>query len=475
VIRRQKEKARRKATRSFFYFLQYVWWQPWDLVIGKHTKAVAFAIDDAIEKFLDGESSYLDIEIPFRHGKSDLVSLALPAFILGFLHAQNPDVIMTGYGEDLIHGFSIKTKDIIRSKAYQEVFPNIRIQPGRDKVGQWGVMDSTGVVTATPLGGQIMGKGAHVLIIDDFLKGKAAARSGATRKLMDEAISDAINRLAPVHIVILCATSWHIDDPRQRIRKRMKEEQNYPQFEKLTFPAKIIDAKTGEWEGEYLFEGRYGKRWYEIQYATQQSWARALLDCEPTPDTGNIFDVEVYQIHDDIEDFPSGRYIRGWDLASSTKERVKDDPDYTVGGLGTVTKDEYGMEHLWIKDAIFGQWEAPTRDARIRAAAKKDGGSVRVFIEAFGAYKDAYTTLRQVLRGLRIVKKSRLPGDKLAKCAELEPIIEAGHLHMMRGKWNQKCLDQLKNFPEGHDDFCDMLAIVYHESKKRGGGAIPIA
>lgn len=454
--------------------MQFVWWQKWDFKVGRHTRAICYSIDDAIEDYKNGISTYLDIEVPYRHGKSDLVSRALPAFFLGVMAAENPDIIMTGYGESLIHGFSHDTKAIIRSPEYQELFPEVKIKVGEDKVEEWKIEDSTGKVVCVPLGGQIMGKGARLLIIDDFLKSKASARSDKERDKVWEAITDAMTRLGPVHIVIFCATSWHIDDPRQRARKREKEDPDFPKFTRLSFPAKVY-GEDGIWTGGYLFEEFYPPSWYRMEYSINQSWASALLDCNPLPASGNIFDVTGIQIHDDDSEFPNVAYIRCWDLASSEKERVKDDPDYTVGGLGTVTMDKFGFLHLWIKDVVWGQWEAPLRDVKIRQTAKKDGPGVHVYVEAFGAYKDAYTTLKKILHGHRIVKKSKLPGDKVAKCADEEPIFEAGHVHLVKGEWNQMFIDQHAAHPEGnHDDFCDMAAIIYHESTKPKGGIMAV-
>ena len=113
-----KEKAKRRARRSFLSFVQYIWWQEWEFVIGKHTKHICYEIDDAIEAYEAGTSTYLDIEVGFRHGKSDLVSRALPAYFLGLFAQNNPDIIITGYDNDLIESFSQDVKDIIASRAY---------------------------------------------------------------------------------------------------------------------------------------------------------------------------------------------------------------------------------------------------------------------------------------------------------------------------------------------------------------------
>lgn len=439
-------------------------------MIGTHTKKICYEIDDALESIDKGECVYLDVEVTFRHGKSDLFSRALQAYLLGRYLQKNPDLIMTGYGADLIEGFSTDVKDIIRSKLYREVFPEIFIRVGRDKISEWQVRGSTGKVVCVSLGGQFMGKGAMFLTIDDFLKSKEAARSKRERDRSWNSFTDLMTRLAPVHGVFLIGTSWHVDDMRQRILKAEKEDKDFPKFRHIKFPAKVND-KSGKWTGKYLFEERMGKKWYNVQYAVNGRWSNALLDCEPMPDTGNLHDTRYIQIHDNLDEFPDVRYIRPWDLASSEEQRISSNPDFTVGGLGTITQDRFGFMHLWIKDCVWGKWEAPERDAIIRRTSRSDPMGIQYYVETFGAYKDAYTTLKKVLRGQRTVRKSNLSGDKVVKCAALEPIFEAGHVHLLKGDWNEEFKTQFTAFPEGdHDDFCDVAAMIYHEIMKEQSG-----
>lgn len=469
LLQLRLEKARReaneKARTDFLAFLAAVWWKPWPLVIGRHTATIAAAIDQAIEAFLRGESTSLDIEVPFRHGKSDLVSRALVPYFLGRTQAQDPDVILSGYGDSLVQGFSKEAKGIIGSKAYQGIFPGVKVARGSDSAGEWKLAGSTGLITAAGLGGSLTGKGANLLIVDDFCKNRAEARSETFRRSTWEAFGDAMTRRGPVSIAILCATSWHVDDVRGRLRVAEDKEDGLARFNRLSFPARNTD-------GSFLFEERLGRKWYDGQYALLgQNWASALLDCNPVNDQGNRFRVDLIQEHD-LSEFPSARYVRAWDLASTSKERDKDSPDFTVGTLGAVVKDAVGLPHMWVKDVTLGQWEAPERNATILSTTDRDGRQVPVAIEAFGAYKDAAIEMQRILKGRRIVTMSRMPGDKAAKLADLEPIFQTGHIHVQRGaSWLPEWKRQFQTFPDGkHDDACDSLAICYNENMKTGSG-----
>ncbi|MDA1044348.1 MAG: hypothetical protein O3C57_03890 [Verrucomicrobia bacterium] len=482
--RRQEAAAeiigREAARKSLTAFIPRVWWMPHPLAIGTHTRTIAKAMTRAVDRFKAGKSTYLDIEVAFRHGKSDLSSRAFPAFALGALRDHEPDLMLLAHSESLANNFSRDVKSIMESRSYQSLFPGVLPAYGRDAVGSWSVADSHGVATFTGLGGSYVGKGAAVLVVDDWFAGKADARSEKIRKARWEGFTDALSRLAPVHIVLCVATSWHVDGVRARIKKAEREQAGFPQFEHLSFPAKVM--RGGTWGGKYLFPERFGREWYEAMYASQGHWASALLDCQPVTDGGNRFDVSRIQYHDSLSEFPSIQMRRCWDLASSKKERDKDDPDSTVGVLGCVTGPDRNRvrdwqtdpQHLWIADCVAGQWEAPERNRRTRDTATRDGQGVPIYVEAFGAYKDAYTTLRAALTGVRVVRKSKLPGDKSAKLADLEPIFDAGNVHLLRAPWNAALVSQFAQFPDGkHDDYCDATSILYHES--RGGGTQVVA
>lgn len=456
-------KSRARARNNLLDFVRWCWWMPHPLAVGRHTTAIAVAITDAVRRFRSGQSSYLDIEVAFRHGKSDLSSRAAPAFLMGALRDLQPDVMLLAYSASLANDFSRDVKNIIQSPEYQSLFPGVLPARGRDTVGGWSIEGSQGKNTFTGLGGSYVGKGAAVLIVDDWFAGKDEARSEKIRKARWEGFTDALTRLAPVHIVMLVATSWHVDDVRARLKRAERTESGFPQFQHLSFPARLPG-------GGYLFPERYPDTWYEAMYASQGHWAGALLDCEPVTEGGNRFKIDRVVIHPDRSGWPEGIETRGWDLASSKKERDKDDPDWTFGVRGLV-KPEYLLgdlsakrQHVWISDIVACREEATERNALIRRTAVADSARVKQKVEAYGAYKDAFTQLRDALSGVCIVEKSQLPGDKSAKLAGLEPSFDAGIVHVLDGPHVREWLKQFGQFPDGtHDDAPDATAVMFHD------------
>lgn len=441
---------------------------PQDLQEGIHSRALGDRLTQAVDDFKRGQSTFLAVKIPFRHGKSDDISRAFPAYALGELREYDPDVIISSYGADLSETFSRKVKQIVNSDAYRELYPDVKIDPRRDAINQWAISDSTGEVSAVGVRGAITGKGGHVIVLDDFFKSREEAESEVFRDRVWDGIKDNImTRRAPVCIFILCATPWHIDDPFARITKAMRDDPEFPRFDTLTFPAESSTYPTG-----YLFPERYPADWYRTQRATLGPYGAAgLLDCNPEVRTGGLFNVENIIYHDSIDDFPAISYRRGWDLASTEKQRTSNDPDYTVGALCGGQFDARGRLEVWIKDCVYCREEAPKRDALITDTVCDDGPGVPVKIEAVAGYKDAYTTMKNKLRGIAMVHRVGAVRDKVSKLGFLEAPFDAGNVHMLRAPWNSFLVSQFRTFPNGHDDGPDAVYVALEDFSRGQTGA----
>jgi phage terminase large subunit-like protein len=455
------------ARRDLLAFLQFCWWMPGPLHVGRHTVAIANRLTKAVHDWRNGISSFLFFAVPFRHGKSDLVSRAFPAFFLGNNADRQPDMIISGYGASLVEGFSKTVKRIMVSPQYQTLFPGIHPGHGTNSAKDWQVDGSAGRVTAQGKDGALTGKGYHLGIYDDYCKSLEEARSKVyLNRTWDGFRNDFLTRRnAPASITVIAATPWAVDDVRGRIRKAMQDDPMFPRFEELTFPA----TKRGPDGWDYLFPEHFKPDWYNGQRATLGKQAAALLDCDPVFEGGNRFDVRRVILHDTKDGWPVLREVRFWDVASSSADRDKSDPDWTIGArAGVVVENgQYGKRlNVWLSSLVGCRDEAPRRDELIRATCKADGSGVIQFVEAFGGYKDAYATLKAVLAGVSVVKASRLSGDKSAKAAILEAPFDNAAIHVYvpgcKAMLND-FMDQFAQFPDGkHDDIVDAVAGAVH-------------
>jgi len=448
----QQEQARRHHLR----FMQHCWRKLTPLYIGPHTSWICERIDEAIERYRNGESSFLIIKVPFRHGKSDIVSRYLPPHLLGLF--PDNEILLASYGADLSHGFSRNCRELIRTEKYQELFPGIKVDQDASAVSHWEIAGHMGCMNSVGFGGTMVGRGYEFGIVDEIHKNRQEAESATIRERNWESFTnDFLTRRGPVSMTLLLTTPWHVDDIIGRAEKAMVEVPDFPQFEVISFP-----AFSDEYESGYLFPERFNESWYLTQAAALGTYGTAsLLQCDPVARSGNLLKTDKVKIHELADVPPALRWGRGWDLASTEKQLVKEDPDYTVGLELAIQwrlpPEESGITekipHLWIKDVIRGRWAAPERDRRIKQTAMIDGAAVVVGTESVGGYKDTYEHMAEILKGLRSVRKITPPGDLLVRVAPLEPIFEAGNVHLVRGEWNRDFLKEVGDYPSGaHDD-----------------------
>ena len=129
-------------------FMAYTWQQPTPFLVGRHTRAICDRLTRAVEDWRNGISTHLLIAVPFRHGKSEICSIALPAYFLGRCADMQPSVIMSGYGAQLVTGFSRRAQKLIQGERYQSVWPGMRTEGTN---ANWSVKGSSGTVTAVGL------------------------------------------------------------------------------------------------------------------------------------------------------------------------------------------------------------------------------------------------------------------------------------------------------------------------------------
>jgi predicted phage terminase large subunit-like protein len=466
----------RKARESLQGFARAVMpsWQG-----GHHLDALCAKLE-AVER---GECKRLLVTMPPRHGKSQTTSILFPAWALG----RNPrkKFIVSSYGADLAQVLSRETQRVVDSEAFHATFPatglnesNVRSAAGKPlrNVDQWEMVDGAtgraagGGYKCVGVGGSLTGHGGDVLIVDDPYKNRAEANSPTIRAGVNDWYKSTLRtRLAPGGAIIIIATRWHPDDLTGMLRKDADGER----WEVLDLPA--IDE-----QGRALWPERWPlEELNKIKAAIgRHEWA-SLYQGQPTVRGGNVFKVDRIR-REDASKWPALKWVRCWDMASTMKQRTGDDPDWTCGVLGAITKEKDGatgamLPHLWIRDVQFLRHDAPARNARIKAVAESDGPAVQVCVESFAAYKDAFKELQAALMGSRGVRGVAPKGDKMVKAAPLEPIFEAGNVHVPEGApWLDQWLQHFEEFPTGaHEDGVDATALVWHSQTGGSGVWLP--
>jgi predicted phage terminase large subunit-like protein len=415
----------------------YIW--------GTHTHALANELQMASDAVERGECYYAVVSMHPRAGKSDLCSRRFPAYHL----CRNPEheVIFATYNAEQAEYIARDTR-----RCFERAGPRwgLKFAHDQNQIAAWGLEGHKGAMYAIGLDGGAAGKGANILIIDDYYKNRGAAESDTIRKSVWECFrADLMTRLAPAHAVIVVATRWHENDLVNSIFEEMKNEPTFPKFKLVNFPAENED-------GSFLFPERFSREWYLARKASVGSYNwQSLYQGDPRPRTGHLLRADLVQY---VDGFPADLTLyRGWDLASTEAERLGDDPDYTVG-----TAAGYDGKLLWYVDVVRGRWSAPSRDDRILNTALRDGPRVHQRFEVVAGYKDTYTRMRHLLSGKSVVRpvSVRGGGDKVARASVLEAVFESGNVRVVKAPWNEEWRKEHLSFPKGHDDQVDSGVIA---------------
>ena len=131
-----------------------------DYKVGKHHRILANMLM-SIER---GDKDRICVNIPPRHGKSQLVSIMFPAWFLG--RNPNKKVMMVSHTTDLAVDFGRKVRNLIATDEYREVFPHVSLAADSKSAGRWNT-NAGGEYYACGIGSSIAGRGADLLLVDD--------------------------------------------------------------------------------------------------------------------------------------------------------------------------------------------------------------------------------------------------------------------------------------------------------------------
>ncbi len=422
----------------------------------RHLLYIATLIAQAVYK---GEQRLI-VTLPPRHGKSELLSVWTPVWMFD----QNPEasIILTSYGAELATDFSRKARDILQNPAVplKAHVPKDVGQVGRFHTSQGGAMYAVGV------GGSILGRGADLLLVDDFIKNAKEAMSQTTRQAHYEwFVSTALTRVEPGGTVIILAQRWDVDD----LIGRLLIDDPHNRWTEIRLPALAEEGDPlGRRPGEALWpERRDEKALEQIKADMGEYFWNALFQQRPIPRGSGLVDLSLLTPVDIIPNHGRVQKVRSWDLAGTPG-----DGDYTVGGR--IDWDPNRKQN-YIHDVKRGQWGAEQLEQLMRLTAMEDGPNIPIVLEqepGSSGKNYAQYLKREVLAGYPVrIRPST--GSKFLRAQPAFAAISRGEFKMQKAKWNAQLLTEIETFPEGsNDDIVDMISLGYSELHKVGGGSV---
>lgn len=407
-----------------------------------------------LEAVARGEIKRLMIFMPPRHGKSMEASEFFPAWWL----AQNPDkyVIAATYAQDLADDFGRKVRNHCKTPQHQAMFPGFRLREDSQAASRFHT-EQGGVYYGVGVGGPVTGRGAHLLLVDDPIKGREDAESEARRRqLKDWYTSVARTRLMPGGAIINIQTRWHQDD----LAGWLLREHAHEGWDVLSLPALAEEGDPmGREPGAALWPEAYPLDELEAirRSIGTRDWT-ALYQQRPAPMEGGLVKLAWFHRYGAAPANPR-RVVQSWDTAMKAGE--VNDP--SSGQTWAETETGYYM-----LDNLTRRMEYPDLKRAIISSAERWEPSV-ILIEDKASGQSVVQDLRDTTRLPILPVEPK--GDKVVRLLAVSALIESGRVWLPdSADWLMDFESEVMTFPNGrHDDQVDAMTQALNYLSTAGG------
>ena len=394
------------------------------------------------------------LTMPFRHGKSEFLSINTPIW---FLEKWPEKYVMTiTYGLELATDFSLRVRETFLNPDLHHLL-RTRLNKNKLRVDRF-LTEAGGGLTAAGIGGPIVGRGADLMLIDDYVKNAEEAMSKERHKKTFEWFkSTAYTRLEPNASLVVLATRWDHND----LIALLQTELAHENWTVINLPAIAeVNDPLGREVGEALWPERYDyDALMRIKATLGPYWWAA--ECQQNPlqsmSGANLGDKLKTITEADMEPEEDLKTLRIWDLAAT-----KGGGDYTAGVK--ISRSKVSRK-IYIRDMIREKENPAKVKALVKAAAEADGHGVKIWMEQEPG-SSGVTVIVDYTKELRAYafEGEKATGPIEVRASPLIAAIEVGTVYMVEAPWNENLRDELNGFPDGdNDDQMTAAALGYNK------------
>ena len=413
-----------------------------------------------LQEVAKGNIMRLIVTMPPRHGKTELCSKKMIPWFIGKDPSQS--TIFATYNQDYADDIGRSVRGIMRLPVYKQIFPNAHLLKGATASDR---IETTmgGLMVFAGQGGPLTGRGAHLLLIDDPVKGVDDSESKSARdKLWQWFTKVAMSRLMDMSCrVVIVMTRWHEDDIVGRLTNPKSEhydEEEAKKWQVLSLPALAVKGDPmGREPGEALWPERFSVEFLESARRMDPKGFSALYQGNPTPEDGNFFKREWIKTYRPQELPKNLRKYVASDHAVSTAQGS----DSTVLlPIGVCENDIiWILPDVWWKradtdDVVDAMLDIMKRHKPLMWWAERGhiSKSIGPFLRKRMVEEGAYCAIDEVVPAK----------NKETRAQSIRGRMSMGMVRFPSfAPWYADALDEVLKFSGGtHDDFVDALAYI---------------
>jgi predicted phage terminase large subunit-like protein len=398
------------------------------------------------------------INLPPRSLKSIVVSVALPAWLMG--HDPTRKIIVVSYSDELARKLSRDFRAVVESDWYRRCFPDMVL--GKKDTEIEITTSQNGYRYATSTGGTLTGRGAGMIILDDPIKPIDAESEVARPKNNEWFDSTLFSRLDDKErgSIILVMQRLHEDD----LSGHLIEKGG---FDVIALPARAVENE--KWRlsngrtfrrkpGEALHPKREGSATLaEIEASQGSRVFQAQYQQAPVPAEGNLFKHGWICRYEMLPDLTQAEIIQCWDTATGIGKAN----DYSVCTTWAIFEKRY-----YLLDVHRGRWEFPDLVKQVSGISER-WRATTVLVENASSGAALLQTLRLNCPFNLIGRKPRL--EKQVRASAQTACFESGRVLLPReAPWLAEYERELLGFPSTkYDDQVDSTTLFLEYAQER--------
>lgn len=395
-----------------------------------------------------GRCDRLIVNMPPGHSKSQTCTHYFPVWY-EYLFPERLTAII-GYGDDFAMIWGKHTRQTVE----QNPWLGINIKPGFSAAHSWETTEGGGIF-ALGVGGSVLGRRPHLMVIDDPIKEWAALSDRQRENLWDRWVAVLRPRLEPGGAIVVVMHRWAEDDFTGRLLRASADKWTVIRLPALAEP----DDPLGRQVGEALWPERYPvDKLEQARLTDPRVWA-AMYQQSPLPFSEEGIPRTAWRYYS-VAPGEFDLMLQSWDF--NFKKTTSG--SYTVGQVWGLRAAQF-----YLLDQVRKRMDMDEAITEVMALTVKWPGALTKLVEDAAMGTGIISLLRKYIPGLLPIPAKFSKGERLRAVA---PVIQSGNVLLPTdATWVPEFQAELASHPHGqYTDQGDALsmAIAWMYNRVRG-------